>query len=365
MDNGLREKVTKMNTDKFEPKVKAIPVEQISANPNNPRGEVEFDQSFERLVSSIKEVGILVPIVVRRVADDKYELVDGERRFLAAQRLRLKNGIPAHVLSAEHQDPRELRKFMFHLHMTREQWEPLAQCKALVEMYPEIDDGIRIENKSEWAKKIKSETWMDERTARDRVHVLAWPANLKTRIYEFDEKHRDRDIYSYVLAIEASIVEPDAKGRRDNHDERHIETRANKLRAALLKKTLEGIETGSITSREQIRELEPLFKAKLPEAESKIASSIVNRLITSSRYHYEDAAAEVERKLPKLVFERPPKPQKLIGSVKTITETIKAYQSSFLEMNIKSHTKRKRLRDELRSALKALASEATDLKERL
>ena len=35
-------------------------------------------------------------------------------------------------------------------------------CKALVEMYPEIDNKNRIENKSEWAKKIKSETSMEQ-----------------------------------------------------------------------------------------------------------------------------------------------------------------------------------------------------------
>ena len=42
---------------------------------------MEEDASFERLVSSIAEVGILVPIVLREMANGRFQLVDGERRF--------------------------------------------------------------------------------------------------------------------------------------------------------------------------------------------------------------------------------------------------------------------------------------------
>lgn len=167
------------NTPEFARGVSQLRLNLIDANPENPRGTVEEDASFERLVSSIDEVGILVPIVVREMSSGRYQLVDGERRFLAAQKLRLSR-VPAHVLSAS-VNRQNLRKYMFHLHMTREQWEPLAQCKSLAEMYPEIRDGLAIADKQTWTKRIAGETWMNMRLAKDRVHVLAWPATLKRR----------------------------------------------------------------------------------------------------------------------------------------------------------------------------------------
>jgi ParB family transcriptional regulator, chromosome partitioning protein len=117
-----------MDTSEFTGRVTHVKLADIEASPDNPRGTVQTDASFERLVSSIAEVGILVPLVVRRKPSGKYQLVDGERRFLAAHRLRL-GDVPAHVMFDTHRE--SLRKYMFHLHMTREQWAPLAQCKAL------------------------------------------------------------------------------------------------------------------------------------------------------------------------------------------------------------------------------------------
>src|ERR1039458_1603911 len=245
-----------MDTHEFTSQVEPIVLDAIQPSPDNPRGQVNIDPSFERLVSSIHEVGILVPLVVRELPHGKYQLVDGERRYLAAKQLRLPT-VPAHVLSRVDSSV-NLRKFMFHLHMTREQWGPLAQCKSLSEMYPELETGIRIEEKSDWARRIARETWMNSGTARDRVHVLAWPKTLKNRIYAFDLRQPDKDIYSYVLAIEASIIEPSVKNLDSfyNHGS-PPDKKANEVRTALLNKTLNGIQINLVTSRDQIRAVAP------------------------------------------------------------------------------------------------------------
>ena len=60
-----------------------IPLEQIVANPRQPRHVFDEDHMAE-LVHSIKEVGLLQPIVVREVAKDRYELIMGERRWRAS-----------------------------------------------------------------------------------------------------------------------------------------------------------------------------------------------------------------------------------------------------------------------------------------
>ena len=60
-----------------------IPLDQIVANPRQPRQVFDEDHMAE-LVHSIKEVGLLQPIVVREVGKDRYELIMGERRWRAS-----------------------------------------------------------------------------------------------------------------------------------------------------------------------------------------------------------------------------------------------------------------------------------------
>ena len=65
-----------------------VPTNSISPNPNQPR--VHFDEdSLNDLANSIKEIGVLQPLLVREVKPDTYELIAGERRWRAAQRAKL------------------------------------------------------------------------------------------------------------------------------------------------------------------------------------------------------------------------------------------------------------------------------------
>ena len=61
-----------------------IPLSQISPNPKQPR-QIFDETAMAELVASIRSVGILQPPVVRKVAENKYELIMGERRYRAAQ----------------------------------------------------------------------------------------------------------------------------------------------------------------------------------------------------------------------------------------------------------------------------------------
>ncbi len=61
-----------------------VPINQISANPRQPR--TVFDETaLNELIASIKSVGILQPPVVSKVDENKYELIMGERRYRAAR----------------------------------------------------------------------------------------------------------------------------------------------------------------------------------------------------------------------------------------------------------------------------------------
>ena len=62
-----------------------IPIELVHANPNNPRKHFD-EEELDELAASIREKGLLQPIVVRQRADGEYEIVAGERRWRASQR---------------------------------------------------------------------------------------------------------------------------------------------------------------------------------------------------------------------------------------------------------------------------------------
>lgn len=69
----------------------------VSPNPNQPRQHFD-EESLVELAASIAEMGVLQPILVRPVGDDRYELIAGERRWRATQRAGLA-AIPAIVRS--------------------------------------------------------------------------------------------------------------------------------------------------------------------------------------------------------------------------------------------------------------------------
>jgi ParB family transcriptional regulator, chromosome partitioning protein len=75
-----------------------IPVVAIRANPHQPRTSFD-EEGLASLTASIREVGILQPVLVRAVADSVYELIAGERRWRAAKRAGLPT-IPAIVRDA-------------------------------------------------------------------------------------------------------------------------------------------------------------------------------------------------------------------------------------------------------------------------
>lgn len=75
--------------------INEIPINQIEANPNQPRRE--FDQTaLQELAASIAEIGIIQPITLHQVQADKYMIIAGERRWRASQIAGL-TSIPAYV----------------------------------------------------------------------------------------------------------------------------------------------------------------------------------------------------------------------------------------------------------------------------
>lgn len=75
--------------------ITTIPLNKIEANPFQPRKDFS-EEALEELALSIKQQGVITPITVRHMPNDKYQLIAGERRFRASQRAGLKE-IPAYI----------------------------------------------------------------------------------------------------------------------------------------------------------------------------------------------------------------------------------------------------------------------------
>jgi ParB family chromosome partitioning protein len=85
--------------------IKLVPLQQIRPNPLQPREDFD-SQSLEELTQSIKEKGIIQPVLARRKGD-YYELIAGERRFRAAKLLNLKE-MPVLIREVDDRDSLEL-----------------------------------------------------------------------------------------------------------------------------------------------------------------------------------------------------------------------------------------------------------------
>lgn len=81
--------------------VAMIAIDQIDTNPFQPRTDFEKEALIE-LSESIKEHGIIQPITVRKLGNDKFQLISGERRFRASQLAGLKE-VPAYIRIANDQ----------------------------------------------------------------------------------------------------------------------------------------------------------------------------------------------------------------------------------------------------------------------
>lgn len=109
------------------------PIAFIQPNPYQPR-KVFNPEELESLAASIKEKGILQPLVVRKIADNQYELIAGERRLRAAQLASLEK-VPVLVKDIAISDRLELALIE---NIQRENLNPLEEAEAYSQLIEEF-----------------------------------------------------------------------------------------------------------------------------------------------------------------------------------------------------------------------------------
>ena len=86
--------------------INEIELSKISVNPNQPRRE--FDETaLGELADSISEIGIIQPITLRKINEDEYQIIAGERRYRASLKAGLKS-IPAYIRTADDENVMEM-----------------------------------------------------------------------------------------------------------------------------------------------------------------------------------------------------------------------------------------------------------------
>ncbi|WP_111683615.1 ParB/RepB/Spo0J family partition protein [Winogradskyella tangerina] len=94
------------NADKVVGSIVELDIDSIEVNPFQPRTNFNED-TLKELASSIRELGVIQPITVRKLAFNKYQLVSGERRFRASKLIGL-GTIPAYIRIANDQESLEM-----------------------------------------------------------------------------------------------------------------------------------------------------------------------------------------------------------------------------------------------------------------
>ena len=94
------------NADKVVGNIIEIDLNLIDVNPYQPRTYFD-EEALRELASSIKELGVIQPITVRKLAEDKFQLVSGERRFRASKLIGNKT-VPAYIRLANDQEMLEM-----------------------------------------------------------------------------------------------------------------------------------------------------------------------------------------------------------------------------------------------------------------
>ena len=149
-------------------KIVSIAVNKIAANPLQPR-KVFYDEAIEELSGSIKEYGVLQPIILRENGGGEYTIIAGERRYRAAKMAGLEK-IPAIVRAMEEQ---EAALVALVENVQREDLNFLEEARA----YKKLIDDFGL-TQTEVAEKVNKK----QSTISNKIRILALPEDIKEKI---------------------------------------------------------------------------------------------------------------------------------------------------------------------------------------
>ncbi len=189
-----------------------IPVGNIKPNPNQPRRYFDED-SLKELAESIKEHGVIQPILVTKINDNEYELIAGDRRLQASKLAGLEE-IPAIVRLATAQQKLELAIVE---NIQRHNLNPIEEAKA----YQRLHNEFQL-TQEEIAKK----TGKNRSTIANTMRLLELPVEIQRGIIEekitegharailgLENPEKQRALYDLILKNNLTVRAAEEKVR--------------------------------------------------------------------------------------------------------------------------------------------------------
>ncbi len=113
--------------------INEVPIDQIHANPDQPRRDFDPD-SLQELSDSIRQIGIIQPITLRKIKEGDYQIIAGERRFRATVMAGLKS-IPAYIRTADDENVMAMALIENIQREDLNSMEVALACQNLLEVY--------------------------------------------------------------------------------------------------------------------------------------------------------------------------------------------------------------------------------------
>jgi ParB family chromosome partitioning protein len=199
-------------------RVAEIPLSEIRPNINQPRSQFD-DEHIVELASSIKEKGILQPLLVRR-RRDYYELIAGERRFRAATSLEMES-VPCLVVDVSDETSFEMALIE---NIQREDLNAIEEAKA----YQSLMSQFHL-NQEEVADRVGKR----RPTVANSLRLLNLPLDIQEDVLEnrlsagharailsVKEAARQRNIRNMILAKGLSVREAEVLARKANKEDK-------------------------------------------------------------------------------------------------------------------------------------------------
>ncbi len=157
--------------------INEVPIGKIKANPNQPRREFDV-AALEELAESIRQIGIIQPITLRKMEDGTYQIIAGERRWRASQMAGLES-IPAYIRTA---DDEKMMQMALVENIQREDLNAIEIALAyqnLIEQYDLTQD------------KLSEKVGKNRTTIANYLRLLKLPAQVQVALQnkEVDQGH--------------------------------------------------------------------------------------------------------------------------------------------------------------------------------
>ena len=183
-----------------------LKTEEVKLNPYQPRKEFS-KETIKELAISIKEKGLIQPIVVRRLATGEYELIAGERRLRATKALKIEE-IPALIKEVADQDSLELSLIE---NIQRESLNPIDEAEAYQMLMEKFN--LTQERISQMIGKART-------TVANVLRLLKLPPDIQEELkkgalsfahartlLEIEDPHLQRDVFKNVVSNSLSVRE--------------------------------------------------------------------------------------------------------------------------------------------------------------